>query len=157
MPGEGAIAWFHLFGSLAAVDAAGARVEFGPPKQRALLALLLMHAGEIVAVDRLIDLLWGEGAPRTAPHSSQIYISELRKALEPMGAACLIVTRPPRYLLDTTPDGVDAWRFENLVRDGARLLDAGQHEEGRAALAAALALWRGSTLADFANEEFAQP
>ena len=51
-------------------------------------------------LDRLITLLWGEGAPRTALHSIEIYVSGLRRALEPLGASDVIVTRPPGYLLD---------------------------------------------------------
>src|SRR5262245_65015008 len=111
---------FRVLGSLAAI-ADQAVVELGPPKQRALLAILLLHPGQIVPVERLINLLWGEGAPRTALHSVEIYVSGLRRALEPLGAADSIMTRPPGYLLDADRESIDAWRFEHLVHDGARL------------------------------------
>ena len=62
---------FRLLGALE-VSAQGTVAELGPPKQRALLAILLLHAGEIVPIDRLTDLLWGEDPPRTANHSIQI-------------------------------------------------------------------------------------
>ncbi len=146
---------FRILGSLAAV-ADGSVADLGSPKQRALLAILLLHVGDIVPVDRLIDLLWGEDAPRTAAHSIQIYISSLRHALAPIRAGELIVTRPPGYVLDADRESVDAWRFERLARDGARLLEHGELEGGRAALREALALWRGPVLSDFAYEEFAQ-
>jgi DNA-binding SARP family transcriptional activator len=77
---------FRLLGALEA-GAGGTTVELGAPKQRALLAILLLHVGEIVPVDRLIDLLWGDDPPRTAAHSIQIYVPELRKAPEPVAGA----------------------------------------------------------------------
>ncbi len=147
---------FRVLGSLAAVGDSTV-VELGPPKQRALLAILLLHAGQIVPVDRLINLLWGERAPRTAPHSIEIYVSGLRRALEPLGASEVIVTRPPGYVLEADRASIDAWRFEQLVRDGARLLESGDAERGTATLQTALTVWQGPPLAEFAYEEFAQP
>lgn len=147
---------FRVLGSLDVV-ADGAVVALGPPKQRALLASLALHVGEIVSVDRLTELLWGEDAPRTAAHSIQIYVSDLRRALEPLGGSDLILTRHPGYVLQAERDSIDAWQFERLVRDGVRMLEAGDREAGRSALRQALALWRGPALSDFAYEEFAQP
>jgi basic membrane lipoprotein Med (substrate-binding protein (PBP1-ABC) superfamily)/DNA-binding SARP family transcriptional activator len=147
---------FRVLGSLAAM-ADGVAAELGPRKQRAVLAVLLLHPGQIVPVERLVSLLWGEDAPRTAPHSIEIYVSGLRRALEPLGASSLILTRPPGYLLDAERASIDAWRFEDLVREGARLLESGDSEAGRARLRGALTLWQGPALADFAYEEFAQP
>jgi basic membrane lipoprotein Med (substrate-binding protein (PBP1-ABC) superfamily)/DNA-binding SARP family transcriptional activator len=148
---------FRILGSLEVAADDGAPAELGPPKQRALLAGLILHVGEIVSIDQLTELLWGAEAPRTAAHSIQIYVSELRKALAPLGGAELIVTRPPGYLLEIERDAVDAWRFERLAREGRRLLEAGEGEAGRAALAEALGLWRGPALADFVYEDFAGP
>ena len=147
---------FRVLGSLAAV-ADGAEAELGQPKQRALLAILLLHPGQIVPVDRLITLLWGEAAPRTALHSIEIYVSGLRRALEALGASDVILTRPPGYLLDAERASIDAWRFEHLVHDGARLLESDNAEGGRATLRTALTMWQGPPLAEFAYEEFAQP
>jgi basic membrane lipoprotein Med (substrate-binding protein (PBP1-ABC) superfamily)/DNA-binding SARP family transcriptional activator len=146
---------FRILGSLEA-GADGAVAELGPPKQRALLAILVMHAGEIVATDRLIDLLWGDRPPRTALHSIQIYVSELRKALDPLAGRQVIETRPPGYQLHAVPDSIDAVQFETLVADGIRLVGDGDWAGGTAALRAALALWRGPALSDFTYEEFAQ-
>jgi len=147
---------FRVLGALE-VGPSGAAIELGPPKQRALLAILLLHVGEIVPVDRLIDLLWGDDPPRTADHSIQIYVSELRKGLEPLVGRRLIVRRPPGYQLDAQGDEVDAIRFEALVRDGSSDLARGQRGAGAKKLRAALDLWRGPALSDFAYEEFAQP
>jgi basic membrane lipoprotein Med (substrate-binding protein (PBP1-ABC) superfamily)/DNA-binding SARP family transcriptional activator/class 3 adenylate cyclase len=134
----------------------GRLVELGPPKQRAVLAILLMHVGEIVPNERLIELVWGEHPPRTAGHSIQIYTSELRKTLEPAAGRRVIITRPPGYLLEAHPDSIDARQFERLVAEGATSLGAGDPARAAATLGAALQLWRGHPLADFAYEEFAQ-
>jgi DNA-binding SARP family transcriptional activator/basic membrane lipoprotein Med (substrate-binding protein (PBP1-ABC) superfamily) len=147
---------FRVLGSLE-VSADGAVAELGPPKQRALLAILLLHVGEIVSVDRLIDLLWGEHPPRTATHSIQIYVSDLRKALEAIGGQRVVATRPPGYQLDADPGTIDALRFETLLAEGIRRIGDGDTAGGAATLRAALGLWRGPALSDFIYEEFAQP
>lgn len=147
---------FRILGSLEAV-AGAATADLGTPKQRALLAILLLHAGEIVSVDRLVESLWPERPPRTAAHSIQIYVSELRKALAPLAAGDLIATRQPGYQLQASDDAIDARQFERLVDEGMRHLQAGERPAGAAMLRSALTLWRGPVLADFAFEEFAQP
>jgi basic membrane lipoprotein Med (substrate-binding protein (PBP1-ABC) superfamily)/DNA-binding SARP family transcriptional activator len=130
--------------------------DLGPRKQRALLAVLILHAGELVPVDRLVDLVWGDDPPRTAPHSIQIYISELRRALDPLGEADVLLTRPPGYLLRIDPQAIDARWFERLVREGTQALEEGLLAQGEAAITEALELWRGPPLSDFPYEEFAQ-
>ena len=147
---------FRILGSLAVVGD-GKVAALGPPKQRALLAILLTRVGEVVPLERLVEQLWGSAAPRTADHSIQIYVSDLRRAFEPLGGADLLVTRQPGYVLDAAPDSVDAWKFERLVREGTRLLEDGDQDAGRATIREALALWSGPPLADFPYEEFAQP
>jgi DNA-binding SARP family transcriptional activator len=147
---------YRILGALE-VETDGARADLGPPKQRALLAILLLHAGEIVLTDRLIDLLWGERAPRTASHSVQIYVSELRRSLEPGGQGRVIATRAPGYELRAEPDSIDARRFERLLDGGTRKIEAGDRDEGAAMVRDALGLWRGPALSDFAYEDFAQP
>jgi basic membrane lipoprotein Med (substrate-binding protein (PBP1-ABC) superfamily)/DNA-binding SARP family transcriptional activator len=147
---------FRILGAIE-VAADGAAIDLGSPKKRALLAVLLLHIGEIVPTERLIDLLWGNTAPRTAAHSIQIYVSELRRALQPLGRGQLIVTRPPGYVLDAAPDLVDAHLFGRFVDEGLALVKAGDLRGGAKALRSALALWRGPALSDFVYEEFAQP
>ncbi|HSJ00494.1 MAG TPA: BTAD domain-containing putative transcriptional regulator [Patescibacteria group bacterium] len=147
---------FRVLGALEA-GAGTAVADLGPPKQRALLAILVLHVGEIVSVDRLTDLLWGDDPPRTAAHSIQIYVSELRKALEPIAGSRLIHTRGPGYRLEAPADQVDARRFEALVAQGMAQLQDGEHAGAIVSLRAALELWRGPALSDFAYDEFAQP
>jgi basic membrane lipoprotein Med (substrate-binding protein (PBP1-ABC) superfamily)/DNA-binding SARP family transcriptional activator len=134
----------------------GHPVALGSGKQRTLLAVLLLHAGEIVPTDRLIDLVWGEDPPRTAAHSVQIYVSELRRALGSAGRSAAIETRPPGYLLHIEAEALDARRFERLVTEARERAERGDHAGAVRPLRAALELWRGSPLADFTYDEFAQ-
>ncbi len=142
---------FRILGPFEVVD--GDRpLVVGGPKLRALLAVLVLHRGEVVSSDRLIDALWGERATETAAKTVQVYVSNLRKAL----GDGLVVTRGGGYALEADRCEVDVERFEALVAEGRRALGLG---DGRAAgqrLREALALWRGPPLADFAYEGFAQ-
>ncbi len=146
---------FQLLGPLG-VRAGDGDIELGSPKQRAVLAVLLLNANEIVPTDRIIDSVWGDAPPRTADHSVQIYVSELRKALANGSAAELIETRPPGYVINVPPDSVDSLRFERLVREGLAAVRSGDTSRGRPILEQALRGWTGAPLADFAYEDFAQ-
>jgi len=134
-------------------------LSLGGAKQRAVLALLLLRANEVVPLDRLIDELWGESPPDSAANIVQGYVSHLRKVLEPgrgRGEHELLVSRPPGYMLCVHPEQYDAERFVDLREQGRRLLDAGDAATAAGRLHAALALWRGPALADFAYEPFAR-
>jgi DNA-binding SARP family transcriptional activator/ABC-type branched-subunit amino acid transport system substrate-binding protein/streptogramin lyase len=139
----------------------GGRVlPLGGAKQRAVLAILLLHANEVVSSDRLIDELWGGLPPETAPTSLHGYVSQLRKRLEPTRAAGeesrFLVTRPPGYLLRVDPEQLDLHRFEQLAARARRDLVEGKPDSASATLREALDLWRGPPLADLAVEPFAQ-
>ena len=127
-------------------------VVLGGPKQRALLAILVLCRGEAVSSDRLIDQLWGERPPATAAKTLQGYVSHLRKAL----GAEVLVTRGGGYLLAVSPDQVDAACFDAMVAEARHELVVGEPADGRELLVSALALWRGEALADLAYEPFAQ-
>jgi len=130
------------------------------PKQRALLAILLLHANEVVSTDRLIDELWGDDAPRTRAAALQMRVSALRKVLQGRGQrespSDLLVTRAPGYLLRVEPDKLDAARFERLFAAGRRALREGDPATAATVLHEALSIWRGDPLADFTYEPFAQ-
>ena len=145
----------RLLGSLD-VESRGVRAELGPPKQRALLALLALSPNEVVSTDRLIFDLWGEHAPRTARHSIQIYVSDLRKALSSLAGAPAISTRPPGYRLEVSPDAIDVHHFERLVHEARRAAQADDLGVASEAFGAALALWKGSPLSEFVYDDFAQ-
>jgi predicted ATPase/DNA-binding SARP family transcriptional activator len=149
---------FRILGPVEVRDEKGV-LPLGKGKQRALLALLLLHANEVVSSDRLIDELWGERPPESAANALQVYVSGLRKVLEPKraaGEAEVLVTKAPGYLLKLEPESLDALCFERLARQGRSALAEGQLEEAAAALREALSLWRGDALVDFAFERFAQ-
>ena len=138
---------FRILGPLEVSDETG-HVALGGPKQRGLLAILVLEAGRVVPTDRLIDLLWGEEAPKTATASLQNSVGRLRRAF----GAQVLETRAPGYILNVTPEQIDARRFESALTDARGLPPA----ERRDRLQAALALWRGSALAEFAFDDFAQ-
>jgi DNA-binding SARP family transcriptional activator len=150
---------FHILGPIEAIESDGP-LALGGSKQRALLGMLLLHAGEVVSSDRLIDELWPGERREEALKALQVAVSRLRKALEPdrpAGAdSRLILTRPPGYELRLDVGALDAQRFEALVDEGRRDLAAGDARSGRAKLEEALGLWRGPPLADLAYESFCQ-
>ena len=121
-------------------------------KQRALLALLLLHANRVLSRDRLIDELWGDEPPATAVTSLQVYISRLRKLLPPD----TLLTRAPGYLLEVEPQELDLRCFERLLTEGHEALAQGDPERAARVLHQALELRRGPALAEFAFEPFAQ-
>jgi DNA-binding SARP family transcriptional activator len=116
----------------------GRAIELTGPRQRALLAILLLSANRVVSSDALVDALWEGDAPATAAKGLQVHVSQLRKLI----GKERLRTKAPGYVLLVEPDELDLARFERL------------REEGR--LREALALWRGPPLAEFAYHRFAQ-
>jgi DNA-binding SARP family transcriptional activator len=149
---------FGILGSLEARRGNEA-VSLGGPKQRSLLALLLLHANTPISADRLISQLWGEGARPREVNALQVQVSRLRRRLagpaddaSPSG----LVTGMFGYLLRLEPERLDAREFERLLGDGRRALHDGDPRRAAERLREALHLWRGPALADVANESFAQ-
>jgi DNA-binding SARP family transcriptional activator len=142
---------YGILGPLEA-RAGGQPIPLGGARQRAVLAVLLTHAGEVVSGDRLIDELWGEDPPGTAANVLQGYVSHLRKAL----GRDAILTRDPGYVVQLERGQLDLHRFETLVEEGRLALARGDAESAAGLLREGLGLWRGPALADFAYEPFAQ-
>jgi DNA-binding SARP family transcriptional activator len=142
---------FRILGPLEVV-AEGRPVVVGAPKVRALLAVLLLHHGEVVSTDRLIDALWGERASPTAARTVQVYVSNLRKAL----GDGLVITEGRGNALRTEPGQTDVDRFEALAAQGRRALEQDDALSAGAVFREALGLWRGPALSEFAYEPFAQ-
>jgi len=139
---------FRILGPLE-VLAGDERLPALGPKQGSLLALLLLHANEVVSSDRLVDELWAEERESGAP-ALQASMSRLRKALG--DGAAMLETSGPGYVLRIEPGQLDLHRFEHLLEEGVRAEPA----VAAAKLREALALWRGSPLADFTYQPFAQ-
>ena len=138
---------FKVLGPLEAVGEHGA-LTLPKGKPCAVLAVLLMHANEVVATDRLIEDVWGAHPPANATKSLHVYVSQLRRSLGPD----VILTRPPGYVLRIEPGRLDLDRFERLRDEAARA----DPQTAADRLHEALALWRGSPFADFTYDAFAQ-
>ncbi|MEU2627090.1 BTAD domain-containing putative transcriptional regulator [Kitasatospora sp. NPDC007106] len=153
-----------VLGTLTA-QVAGATVGLGGPRQRGVLARLLVARGAVVPVDRLIDDLWQGRPPAKAAASLQAYVSNLRRLLEPERGprepARLLVSRAPGYALAVPASGVDAWDFEQRLRDARDLRPFAEQAAERLGhpvsrlFDEALALWRGTAFAEFADEPWA--
>lgn len=131
----------------------GEAVRIPGDKERELLAFLVIHEGDIVSTDHLIDQLWGDDLPEKPANALQAVVSRLRRAL---GGDGVILTKKPGYTLQLEPGSVDSARFEDLVRRATRV----QTDDPSTALellTEASSLWRGSPFSDFAYEDFAQP
>ena len=142
---------FRILGPLE-VEHEGRLVPLGGTRQRAVLAILLLHRCEVVSMDRLVDELWGERPPDTGTKTVQVYVSRLRKEL----GQDLVLTRGGGYVLELEPAQLDAERFERLAGDGRDALERGEAASASELLRQALDVWRGPPLADLAYEPFAQ-
>jgi len=138
----------RVLGPVEVVDD-GATVPIGGPRQRLVLALLILNVGETVSTDRLVDDVWGDEPPDAARRTVQAYVSNLRKELEAVRPETL-VARSPGYVLTANPSIIDARHFENAVIEGRSLLET-DPSEAAATLREALALWRGAPYADLAG------
>jgi YVTN family beta-propeller protein len=145
---------FRILGPLQVFDG-DAEVQLGSPKERALLAVLLLHAGAVVSRERLIDELWGESPPATAAKALNVHVSQLRKSLARNGHDP-IATDAPGYALRIDPDLLDVARFERLVAEARSQVASGQTQSARELFQAALALWRGPPLAGVELESVAR-
>ena len=150
---------FNVLGSLEVIDG-DRHVPLGGHRQRAVLAMLVLSANRVIALDRLVDELWPDKPPAQATNALQTYISKLRGALEPERAPRepprILRSEAPGYVLAVNPEDIDVARFEHSARDGRRLLKAGDAQAAHDELVAALRQWRGPALAEFADEPFAR-
>jgi predicted ATPase/DNA-binding SARP family transcriptional activator/Tfp pilus assembly protein PilF len=142
----------RILGPVEVIGADGGPIHLGGAKQRTVFVMLLLASGLVVSTDRLIDGVWGDDPPRTAPATLRTYISHLRRIL---GDNVVIERRGPGFRMVVAPDLVDAERSRRLASEGRRLA---AEKSGRAleALRAALAEFRGPILGDLGDLEFAQ-
>lgn len=140
---------FRILGPVQ-VELEGRPIALGGPKQRTLLALLLLTPNRPVSIDRLVDAVWAGDPPAGAPNALQYHVSQLRKVL---GDGAAIVTQEPGYLIRLDSEQLDLLRFERLVQESE---DADPTVASRL-LTEALGLWRGEALTDLADDVLSQP
>ena len=154
---------FRILGPLEVHDGSRALL-LGGRQQRALLALLLLRANEVVPVEQIIDELWPEAPPPSATKSVHALVSRLRRLLESApvtrngdegGDNGTLLTRAHGYLLRVAAGELDLHRFESLLNEGRAALAAGQADVAARRLREALAVWRGPPLAEFGSDSFA--
>lgn len=139
---------FNLLGQFEIVTADGRSFLLSRSKISQLLGLLLLRNRETVGVDTLIEELWGENVPRSALTTVQTYVYHARKMFADMpGGEHVLITRPSGYAVQVPDDAIDVTRFEQLVRQARRRLEAGRLEATAEALGEASRLWRGPILA----------
>ncbi|MCF6388166.1 FHA domain-containing protein [Mycobacterium sp. MBM] len=149
------------FGVLGALQLCidGTPVPLGTPKQRAVLAMLVMSRNRPVSSDALVGAAWEQFPPPEPKASLHSYISNLRKLIS--GGGCdgrmILASAPPGYRLTVTDDGCDLGRFVAAKNAGVQAAAAGQFEQASSHLCAALAQWRGPVLDDLRDFEFVGP
>ena len=147
---------YRILGPLEIFDD-GDSVEVRGDVQRTLLAVLLLNANRVVAQDRLIHDLWGGNAPASGAAALQMRVSRLRKSLERPGKKNPVITRLPGYVLEVHDGELDLRAFERLLQDAEASIEQQDAAAASATLRAALDLWRGPPLAEFAYSDFARP
>ena len=157
-PAAGPVGWprFGVLGPLV-IERSDGPVAISGTKERQVLAALLVDVNQPVPVGRLVECLWADSPPRSAERTLHVYVSRLRRALEPDrsgGSAPTLITTVDRgYQLSAEPDQVDAGRFLALVASGRRRLELGEYEVASAELREGLDLWRGEPYEDLPDAE----
>jgi predicted ATPase/DNA-binding SARP family transcriptional activator len=150
---------FGILGPLQVIGDDGRELALGGRMPRAVLALLLLRANEVVSSDQLVEELWAGTPPASGAKGLHVHVSRLRRALAaghsgPDGER--LVTTAGGYVLRVGPEELDVQRCERLIGEGRSLLAAGRPDQALAALSGAVELWRGDVLADFQYDAFAQ-
>jgi WD40 repeat protein/DNA-binding SARP family transcriptional activator len=147
---------YRALGGLTIADN-GDDVSVGGPRQRRLVAMLLVHRNSVVSAGRLSEAVFaGEPTPG-ASTTLRSYVARLRKVIDGDGSGSMVVTQAPGYMLEVPDDAFDVARFEGLVAEGQSRLARDDAVAASSALREALAVWRGDAYAEFADEEWARP
>jgi DNA-binding winged helix-turn-helix (wHTH) protein len=133
---------FRLLGPLEVLRG-GEPLRLGGERQRGLLALLLLHANELVTTEHLVEQLFGTDAPESSVRAVRVAVSRLRRLLDDE----TLVTRPGGYLVYADPSQLDVAEFEALVMEGRSALRDGDPTAAAASFRPALGLFRGPPLA----------
>ncbi len=146
---------FHALGGLSITDE-GDELGIGGPRQRRLLAMLLIHRDTVVSVDRLADAVFAGEPTAAASTTLRSYIARTRRLVDGSGSGPVVLTRAPGYLLQTPADSFDVACFERALATSGSHLERGDAPAAASTLREALALWRGDAYAEFADEDWAR-
>ncbi|MFE0137991.1 BTAD domain-containing putative transcriptional regulator [Streptomyces sp. NPDC059037] len=132
----------------------GRRLHLGPPRQRAVLGLLLINANHLLSADSIIESIWEGEPPPQATAALYAYLSRLRRSLSGEGWPSLLVRQNPGYVLAVSPEQMATHRFERAVSEGERFLRQGDHRASGRLMADALGMWRDTPYADLGRYDF---
>jgi DNA-binding SARP family transcriptional activator/predicted ATPase len=140
--------WLALLGPLSAHDADGTEVALGGPKQRLVLATLMLEPNRVVPVDRMIERVWGDDSRAASTSTLQVYVHNLRRIFDQWASdgGPSIATRRPGYVLEADPTAIDHLVFEQRLAEAAERRSHGRHHEAHSLIESALGLWRGRAL-----------
>ncbi|MGH9274317.1 MAG: BTAD domain-containing putative transcriptional regulator, partial [Acidimicrobiales bacterium] len=138
------------------IERGGRLIELSGRRERAVIALLLVNAGQVVSLDRMTEDLWDGAPPASAVTTLRAHVSRVRKALADGGVDDLLVTRDAGYSLRVDALRIDATEFEEHATEGRRLLAEGEPEEAAHHLGGALDLWRGTPFGEVGTSGFAR-
>lgn len=145
---------FEILGPMN-IRSGGNHVDLGPPRQRALLAVLLINVGRVVPLTSIIQAVWGQNPPRQVTGTLQAYVSRLRKVLRHHDRSVRLTHHLHGYLLEADAQSVDAVVFEAKARDCRKFLEGGDPGAARSGAWSALELWKGKPLEELCDYEFA--
>ena len=146
---------YRVLGGFAVGNGDG-ELSVGGPRQRRLVAMLLVHRNSVVSVDRLADVVFAGDPTPAAATTLRSYVARLRRVVEYEGSGSRVVTRAPGYRLEVPDDAVDGARFEAALAEGRALLARGESDAAARELRYGLGLWRGDAYAEFADEDWAR-
>ena len=148
---------FHALGGLTVTDEQGGELGIGGPRQRRLLAMLLIHRNTVVSVDRLADAVFAGDPTPAASTTLRSYVARTRRLVDGAESGTVVVTQAPGYVLRVPVEAFDVTCFERSVAEGTSRLGREDAAAASSVLQEALALWRGDAYAEFADEDWARP
>jgi DNA-binding SARP family transcriptional activator len=149
------MAELRLLGPVEVIGQDGSTLHVGGPKERALLALLACHPGEVVSEDRLVDALWLEEPPRTAKRTLQSYLSRVRRTLSSANGSFALESHPGGWALQVSEGVLDVARVEAHAASARAAMQGGDFVRAALAFRDALSEWRGRPFEEFSDHPWA--
>ena len=147
---------FHALGAVAVTEG-GEPVAIGGPRQRRLLAMLLIHRNSVVSLDRLAEAVFAGDPTPAAGTTIRSYVARIRRVIDGQDAESRVVTQSPGYMLEVTGEAFDVACFEARLADARVRLSRGDAAGASTEASSALEVWRGDAYVEFADEDWARP